>query len=102
MLYWHFGYRNPKVPKALIDFSPIENKGIVNEKPPKPIRIGMKAFLFQNGDLRMSPQRKELIMAETSEGKKKVYVHSHTKEDGTEVRTHYRSTPNTSTGKKSK
>lgn len=32
-------------------------------------------------------------MAETSEGKKKVYVHSHTKEDGTEVRTHYRSTP---------
>lgn len=31
-------------------------------------------------------------MAETSEGKKKVYVHSHTKEDGTEVRTHYRST----------
>lgn len=38
-------------------------------------------------------------MAETSEGKKKVYVHSHTKEDGTEVRTHYRSTPNTSTGK---
>ena len=41
-------------------------------------------------------------MAETSEGKKKVYVHSHTKEDGTEVRTHYRSTPKTSTGKKSK
>lgn len=39
-------------------------------------------------------------MAETSEGKKKVYVHSHTKEDGTQVRTHYRSTPNTSTGKK--
>lgn len=41
-------------------------------------------------------------MAETSEGKKKVYVHFHTKEDGTEVRTHYRSNPNTSTGKKSK
>ena len=45
-LYWNFGYRNQKVPKALIDFSPIENKGIVNEKPPKPIRIGMKAFLL--------------------------------------------------------
>lgn len=39
-------------------------------------------------------------MAETSEGKKKVYVHHHTKNDGTQVRTHYRSTPNTSKGKK--
>ena len=47
-------------------------------------------------------EKKGLLMAETSEGKKKVYVHSHTKEDGTEVRTHYRSTPNTSTGKKNK
>ena len=45
-------------------------------------------------------EERNLLMAETSEGKKKVYVHSHTKEDGTEVRTHYRSTPNTSTGKK--
>lgn len=41
-------------------------------------------------------------MAETSEGKKKVYVHEHTKEDGTKVKTHYRSTPNTSSGKKNK
>ena len=39
-------------------------------------------------------------MAETEAGKKKVYVHGHTKEDGTKVKTHYRSTPNTSTGKK--
>lgn len=42
------------------------------------------------------------FMAETSEGKKKVYVHEHTKEDGTKVKTHYRSTPNTSSGKKNK
>lgn len=46
MLILVFWYRNQKVPNALIDFSPIENKGIVNEKPPKPIRIGMKAFLL--------------------------------------------------------
>lgn len=39
-------------------------------------------------------------MAKTSEGKKKVYVHEHTKEDGTKVKTHYRSTPNTSSGEK--
>lgn len=39
-------------------------------------------------------------MATTAEGKKKVYVHGHTKENGTEVRTHYRSTPNSSSGKK--
>lgn len=40
-------------------------------------------------------------MAETAEGKKKkVYVHGHTKDDGTKVKTHYRSTPNTSSGKK--
>lgn len=39
-------------------------------------------------------------MAETADGKKKVYVHSHIKDDGTAVRTHYRSTPNTSNGKK--
>ena len=39
-------------------------------------------------------------MAETRKGKKKVYVHEYTKDDGTEVKTHYRSTPNTSTGKK--
>ena len=39
-------------------------------------------------------------MAKTGEGKKKVYVHQHTKEDRTTVKTHYRSTPNTSTGKK--
>lgn len=39
-------------------------------------------------------------MAETSTGKKKVYVRAHEKEDGTKVKTHYRSTPNTSTGKK--
>ncbi len=41
-------------------------------------------------------------MAKTADDKKKVYVHSHTKDDGTKVKTHYRSTPNTSTGKKSK
>lgn len=39
-------------------------------------------------------------MAETSDGKKKVYVHEHTKDDGTKVRTHYRSTPNTCNGKR--
>ena len=39
-------------------------------------------------------------MAQTGEGKKKVYVHSHTKDNGTKVRTHYRATPNTSNGKK--
>ncbi len=41
-------------------------------------------------------------MAKTADDKKKVYVHSHTKDDGTKVKTHYRSTPNTSSGKKSK
>lgn len=41
-------------------------------------------------------------MAETAEGKKKVYVHPHEKEDGTKVKPHYRSTPSTSSGKKSK
>ncbi len=39
-------------------------------------------------------------MAETSTRKKKVYIHPHTKEDGTKVKPHYRSTPNTSSGKK--
>ena len=33
-------------------------------------------------------------MAKTHAGKKKVYVHPHTKSDGTKVKTHYRSTPN--------
>lgn len=37
-------------------------------------------------------------MVQTSGGKKKVYVHPYTKEDGTKVPTHYRSTPNTSKG----
>lgn len=55
MAYWHniciryigiLAIATKKPQKALIDFSPIENKGIVNEKPPKPIRIGMKAFLL--------------------------------------------------------
>ncbi|WP_304337250.1 hypothetical protein [Capnocytophaga leadbetteri] len=46
--------------------------------------------------------KKEFIMAETAEGKKKVYVRPHQKEDGTEVKRHYRSTPSTSSGKKSK
>lgn len=41
-------------------------------------------------------------MAKTGEGKKKVYVHEHTKEDGTKVKTHYRSTPNTSKGTRKK
>jgi hypothetical protein len=39
-------------------------------------------------------------MAQTDAGKKKVYVHPYTKDDGTKVPTHYRSTPNTSDGKK--
>lgn len=39
-------------------------------------------------------------MAQTDAGKKKVYVHEHTKSDGTKVPTHYRSTPNTSDGVK--
>lgn len=39
-------------------------------------------------------------MAETAEAKKKVYVHGYETEDGTKVKTHYRSTPNTSKGKK--
>lgn len=43
---------------------------------------------------------KEVNMAQTGAGKKKVYVHEHTKEDGTKVKPHYRSTPNTSSGKK--
>ena len=33
--------------------------------------------------------RKEVIMAQTGNGKKKVYVHTYTKEDGTKVPTHY-------------
>lgn len=37
-------------------------------------------------------------MAKTSAGKKKVYVQPHTKQDGTKVKRHYRSTPNTSKG----
>ena len=41
-----------------------------------------------------------LSMAKTGDGKKKVYVHEHTKDDGTKVKTHDRSTPKTSTGKK--
>lgn len=39
-------------------------------------------------------------MAQTDKGKKKVYVHGHTRSDGTKVPTHYRSTPSTSDGKK--
>jgi hypothetical protein len=39
------------------------------------------------------------LMAQTDAGKKKVYVHTYTKDDGTKVPTHYRSTPNTSDGK---
>lgn len=41
-------------------------------------------------------------MAKTGEGKKKVFVHEHKKNDGTVVPPHYRSTPNTSDGKKKK
>lgn len=33
-------------------------------------------------------------MAKTNDNKKKVYVKPHTKEDGTKVKRHYRSTPN--------
>jgi len=39
-------------------------------------------------------------MAQTSDGKKKVPVKTYKKEDGTKVRQHERSTPNTSKGKK--
>lgn len=39
-------------------------------------------------------------MAQTAEGKKKVYVHEYTKDDGTKVKQHYRSNPFTSKGKK--
>jgi hypothetical protein len=39
-----------------------------------------------------------ITMAQTEEGKKKVYVHPHTKDDGTKVPPHYRSTPKTSNG----
>lgn len=46
------------------------------------------------------PRKEVLTMAKTEEGKKKVYVHGHTKDDGTKVKTHYRSTPNTSHGEK--
>ena len=38
-------------------------------------------------------------MAQTSAGKKKVHIPAHTKDDGTKVREHYRSTPKTSDGK---
>jgi hypothetical protein len=37
-------------------------------------------------------------MAETSKGKKMVYVHGHTREDGTKVPPYYRSTPDTAKG----
>jgi hypothetical protein len=37
-------------------------------------------------------------MAQTADGKKIVHVEEHKKDDGTEVKEHYRSTPNTSTG----
>lgn len=43
-------------------------------------------------------------MAETSKGKKEVYVHPHTKTEAgktVKVPAHYRSTPHTSKGKKS-
>ena len=33
-------------------------------------------------------------MAKTNDNKKKVYVKPHTKEDGTKIKRHYRSTPN--------
>jgi len=39
-------------------------------------------------------------MAKTGSGKKKEHVPAHTKDDGTKVREHYRSTPKTSNGKK--
>ena len=41
-------------------------------------------------------------MAETSEGKKKVYVHPYKTKEGTTIPQHYRSTPNTSKGPKKK
>lgn len=41
---------------------------------------------------------KHIHMAQTEEGKKKVYVRPHKKDDGTKVSTHYRSTPKTSKG----
>ena len=37
-------------------------------------------------------------MAQTEDGKKKIYVHPHKKNDGTKMPAHYRSTPNTSKG----
>jgi hypothetical protein len=40
-------------------------------------------------------------MAETGKGNKRVYVHPYKRPDGTEVPEHYRSTPDTSTGRKS-
>lgn len=39
-------------------------------------------------------------MAQTDDGKKKVYVHPYKKEDGTKIKPHYRSTPSTSDGPK--
>lgn len=39
-------------------------------------------------------------MARTDDAKKKVYVKGYTKNDGTVVPTHYRSTPRTSDGPK--
>jgi hypothetical protein len=39
-------------------------------------------------------------MAETSKGKKVVYVHAYTRQDGARVPAHDRSTPRTSTGAK--
>lgn len=66
-------------------------------------RIGKEDFLCITVACKCHYREERILhMAETSGGKKKVYVHSHTKEDGTEVRTHYRSTPNTSSGKKNK
>jgi len=41
-------------------------------------------------------------MAETKAGKKIVYVHPYTKDNGTKVKPYERSTPNTSTGPKKK
>ena len=41
-------------------------------------------------------------MSKTANGKKKVYVHSHEKKDGTVVPTHYRSTPDKCDDKKKK
>ena len=39
-------------------------------------------------------------MAKTANDKKRVYVHEYSKKDKTKVKTHYRSTPSTSKGKK--